>query len=198
MIGTTANETSAFTPRTGTPDSYVAWATARWGDQAAALMRFYAHDTSESAWRAKVQGASDNGLAGSRLQAGQHAAAGAPTFLYRFEHAPPGRDSDVYGSFHGAELAYVFGTQDTVQRPWTPDDRALSKTMMNYWANFVRSGNPNGEGLAHWPAYDDANDTMMHLDTVAVAGRVPVPANSLMFTQQLSRLVSLQESQKAR
>ena len=27
-----------------------------------------------------------------------------------------------------------------------------------YWANFAKTGNPNGGGLANWPAYTLAND----------------------------------------
>ncbi|EHA98239.1 Liver carboxylesterase 1 [Heterocephalus glaber] len=30
----------------------------------------------------------------------------------------------------------------------------ISKMVMKFWANFVQNGNPNGEGLPHWPEYD--------------------------------------------
>ncbi|NXU70306.1 SASB hydrolase, partial [Oreotrochilus melanogaster] len=36
----------------------------------------------------------------------------------------------------------------------TEEEKILSKTLMKYWANFARNGNPNGEGLVHWPSYN--------------------------------------------
>ncbi len=50
---------------------------------------------------------------------------------------------------------------------WTPDDYKVSETMTNYFANFIKSGNPNDAKLAEWPAAQ-ANDPMppvMVLDT---------------------------------
>uniref|UniRef100_A0A7M4EBT7 Carboxylic ester hydrolase n=1 Tax=Crocodylus porosus TaxID=8502 RepID=A0A7M4EBT7_CROPO len=36
----------------------------------------------------------------------------------------------------------------------TEEEKHLSRTLMKYWANFARNGNPNGEGLAEWPSYN--------------------------------------------
>jgi para-nitrobenzyl esterase len=47
----------------------------------------------------------------------------------------------------------VFGTLDTAKRPFTAADRALSKELGTYWVNFVRTGDPNGEGAVPWPRY---------------------------------------------
>ncbi|NWV26538.1 SASB hydrolase, partial [Origma solitaria] len=36
----------------------------------------------------------------------------------------------------------------------TEEEKKLSRTLMKYWANFARNGNPNGEGLVEWPSYN--------------------------------------------
>ena len=82
----------------------------------------------------------------------------APVYRYLFKRGPP---TDFFGvprgSYHSAEILYVFGTLDSqVKTPWAPEDRKVSELTQSYWLNFARFGNPNGPGLPRWPAYGSA------------------------------------------
>ena len=35
--------------------------------------------------------------------------------------------------------------------------------MLNYWVNFAKNGNPNGEGLPTWDEYKNNTDPVMEL-----------------------------------
>ena len=65
-------------------------------------------------------------------------------------------------AYHGAEIPYVFDTHDR----WLPGDAldaSLTRAMMAYWSNFARSGDPNGAGLAAWPAFAGASAQVLDL-----------------------------------
>lgn len=68
------------------------------------------------------------------------------------EHAEPVRDEEFYGSFHSSELWYFFDSMRDVegQRIWTDSDYELADQITGYISNFVKTGNPNGEGLEKW------------------------------------------------
>lgn len=74
---------------------------------------------------------------------------GADAYVYYFEHKLPGDDS---GAFHSAELWYVFGSLDYSWRKafYTERDYSLSKEMIRYWTEFMKTGNPNHEGSERW------------------------------------------------
>lgn len=77
-----------------------------------------------------------------------------PTYVYYFDAAPPtdGRPA-LTGSFHSSELWSVFHTQDRSWRPFTEADNALSNRMVDYWTNFVKYANPNGEKEVAWKEF---------------------------------------------
>ena len=56
------------------------------------------------------------------------------------------------GAVHSAEIEYALGNLPLNKVfAWTPDDYKVSATMQGYFANFVRTGDPNGAGLPRWP-----------------------------------------------
>ena len=76
------------------------------------------------------------------------------------------------GAPHACEIEYCMGNLHLVKDyAWTADDHKVSKTMQEYFANFVKTGNPNGEGLSEWPAAkgSDPQPPVMILDTESKA-----------------------------
>ncbi len=68
-------------------------------------------------------------------------------YLYLFDVNAPG---DKNQGFHSADLRYIFGTLDTGWRPYGDEDRAVSKTMIEYISSFIKTGDPNGDGRPRW------------------------------------------------
>uniref|UniRef100_A0A670ILZ7 Carboxylic ester hydrolase n=1 Tax=Podarcis muralis TaxID=64176 RepID=A0A670ILZ7_PODMU len=91
-----------------------------------------------------------------------HRETGAPTYFFEYQHRPSlyhDTKPDYVKADHADEVGFVFGgpflTGDIrLHGDATEEEKVLSRTMMKYWANFARSGNPNGEGLVEWPAYN--------------------------------------------
>jgi para-nitrobenzyl esterase len=75
--------------------------------------------------------------------------------------APPAR-----GAVHSAEIEYALGNLATNKvYAWTDDDYKVSRTMEEYFANFIKTGNPNGSTLTQWPAANgDKSVPVMNID----------------------------------
>ncbi|NXV62858.1 SASB hydrolase, partial [Molothrus ater] len=85
-----------------------------------------------------------------------HRDAGNPVYFYEFQHRPSSAEGlvpEFVKADHGAEIAFVFG-KPFLAGGATEEENELSRTVMRYWTNFAKNGNPNGEGLVHWPQYD--------------------------------------------
>lgn len=84
-----------------------------------------------------------------------------PAYVYYFTRDLPG---DQQGAWHSAELWYMMGTLDRCWRPWEAGDRALSERMLDYWTNFMKTGDPNGAGLPEWKPCTEEEPAVMVLD----------------------------------
>jgi para-nitrobenzyl esterase len=76
---------------------------------------------------------------------------GKDAYLYHFSYLGGGPFAQL-GAFHSEEEMFLS------RHYWTswiaqPEDAVLSRTIIGYWTNFVKTGNPNGTGLAEWPAF---------------------------------------------
>jgi para-nitrobenzyl esterase len=72
------------------------------------------------------------------------------------------------GAPHACEIEYCMGNLHLVKDyAWTADDFKVSETMLSYFANFIKTGNPNDSKLPEWPAAKagDTNPPVMVLNT---------------------------------
>jgi para-nitrobenzyl esterase len=81
-----------------------------------------------------------------------------PTYTYEFndETAPRVLPSVSFplGDSHFVEVQYLFNLSAIGITPsFTPAQQQLSDTMIAYWTQFAKTGNPNSDGLPEWPSY---------------------------------------------
>ncbi|KAH7074546.1 Alpha/Beta hydrolase protein [Paraphoma chrysanthemicola] len=89
------------------------------------------------------------------------------TYSYVFG-APP--------ALHGQELYYVFYNEQATDIFFRPLNRTLAHIIQDYWMNFAKFGDPNGEGLPHFSRW--GNDSNVQELSLARVGPRPDPLDS--------------------
>lgn len=65
---------------------------------------------------------------------------------------------EIHGAVHSADIEYAMGNLPTNRvYDWQPEDYMVSDIFMGYYANFVKTGNPNGIGLPQWLPLDNSD-----------------------------------------
>jgi len=175
LVGYNSDEGASFSPPK-TPENYVAAVKDRYGKFADELIKAYPAGTVKVAKTARdlMRDAAFGWHTWSwaRLQSRGK----SKVFYYYFDQHPSypeGSPLAGYGSSHGQEVAYVFGTLDTSSPQTTKTDLAISDAMGTYWTNFAKYGDPNGTGEPAWPAFNDAHPVVLYFSQTVHTGPVP-------------------------
>lgn len=96
-------------------------------------------------------------------------------YVYYFSHRPPYPHMPQFkgwGAAHASEIEYVFDNFPAAMPP-TASDRKVAGEISSYWVNFAKTGDPNGNGLPHWPAFTNTSSQVMNLDDPSKSIDVP-------------------------
>jgi para-nitrobenzyl esterase len=161
-----------------TVESYEAAVRKIYGDKADEVLPLYKASTTEEVEQAATDLVTDRFIAYSTWKWIDRAAAtgGKPVYRYLYAHPRPpavgaaaggtaSGGGPVMGAGHSWEIEYALGNLHTnTVYAWTADDDKVSGTMEAYFANFIKSGDPNGKGVPTWPPMKAGVSEIMVID----------------------------------
>ena len=82
--------------------------------------------------------------------------------VYRYQFT---KENGFHGNYHSGEIIYAYGNIAKSGHSFAYDesDYKLQDTMLGYWSNFVKTGNPNGGNLPVWAPYEKGVEKVLEL-----------------------------------
>jgi len=101
-------------------------------------------------------------------------------YVYYFDRAIPWPEHPEFGAFHTAEVPYVFNNMEKVcSHTMTRKDTIIADIISSYWVNFVKTGDPNGNGLQVWNPFAEEKHEVMELGEGF--GMTPIAGSKVKF-----------------
>ncbi len=156
-----------------TVEGYEAAVRKIYGDRADEVLDLYKATTPEEAKQAATDLATNRFIAYSTWKWIDRATAtgGKPVYRYLYAHPRPpvvgatGNQPTPAGAGHSWEIEYALGNlHSNAVYAWTADDDKVSATMEAYFANFIKTGDPNGKGLPNWQPMKAMGSEIMVID----------------------------------
>jgi para-nitrobenzyl esterase len=153
-----------------TPANYRRTLQHAFGDQAEQALALYPGGTEDEVKRSGTALSGDGFIAHSTWRwMDLHRRTGkSPVYFYYFDQPrPPKRDAAPgatvdAGAVHSGEIEYALGNLDTnLVYAWTPADHETSRIMEDYFAQFIKTGDPNGADLPPWPAVKESGGGLL-------------------------------------
>lgn len=187
LLGTNADEGTVFVdyyfPQEwhATAAAYEGFVRATYGENADAVLELYPAEGDAGARHALARLVGDDVFTFPvRAMARGMASVPSKAYLYYFTRVPEIPQAESVGSFHAAEIPYVFGTR-WPDAEWTEADEGLSRKMRARWLRFAETGDPNGVELPAWPPFTAENESFLELgDEIVVGSRLRVEEVDLL------------------
>ena len=198
LAGWNSEESGArgLMPEAPTPENTAALFRKIFGDRAVDAAKVFPSATAEEALQSVTDLAGDRFIAFSTWKwLDVHArTSGRPVYGYLYARARPpmtdakagGTNGVARGAVHSAEIEYALGNLPLNKVfAWTPDDYKVSTTMQGYFERFIKTGNPNGQGLPAWP--------VGAVDAAGVVQRMRIDVDSHAEPQPRARYLFLDQ-----
>lgn len=180
LLGSTQDEFKAYPPAKDAAELR-AFAEKAYGDDAETFLSFFPEDATEAQIR-KIGEINSIDFA-CRVAARANDGGEDPVKLYNYLFAAEIPGWDHPGDFHSVDLWFFFESLAKCWRPFTGKHYDLARQMCDYWANFIKTGDPNGpdshgNALPAWPAFTDAEPVRVRFGDRAETE--PCPAGPLV------------------
>jgi len=171
MIGLTANEADIFLVKEyfDSGDEYKDYINSTFGAMGEEFLALYPASEDEKERRQQMLDLfADKHFLTPALYAANENTKISDTWLYYFKYVEPHFTTEALadknttiGAYHCGEIKMVFGKPDKNY----PAEESISKTMMDYWTNFAKQGDPNGDDVPKWEPFNKIPQTYLEIDT---------------------------------